>query len=119
MNPLHPIIRKTDASIVFQTLGGAFSISAAQAAFVNRLIATLPSTAPGVDPLAVYATGSTELRQVFPADEIPGIILAYLQAIKAAFAVSIGMVGTAFVLSLILPWKKIHSDGKGDKVAIA
>jgi hypothetical protein len=115
----HPVISKANISAVFQTLGGAFSISAAQSAFVNRLIATLPSTAPGVDPLAVYATGSTELRTIFPAEEIPGIILAYMQGIKAAFAVSIAMFGTAFVLSLILPWKKIHSNGKEDIVAMA
>ncbi|KAJ5171275.1 Major facilitator superfamily domain general substrate transporter [Penicillium coprophilum] len=125
LNIAHAKVDAEDISTVtailyfFQTLGGAFSISAAQSAFVNRLIATLPLTAPGVNPLAVYATGSTELRTVFPAEEIPGIILAYMQGLKAAFAVSIAMFGTAFVLSLILPWKKIHSDGKEDIVAIA
>ncbi|KAJ5963885.1 Major facilitator superfamily domain general substrate transporter [Penicillium vulpinum] len=109
LNIAHAKVDAEDISTVtailyfFQTLGGAFSISAAQSAFVNRLITTLPLTAPGVDPLAVYVTGSTELRIVFPAEDIPGIILAYMQGIKAAFAVSIGMFGTAIVLGLILP----------------
>ncbi|KAL3417500.1 beta-ketoacyl synthase domain-containing protein [Phlyctema vagabunda] len=75
----------------FQTLGGAFSISAAQSAFVNSMVGRLPVTAPGVDPALVVATGAAELRNVFSQSELPGILLAYMEGIKTAFAVSIGM----------------------------
>ncbi|KAJ5579705.1 Major facilitator superfamily domain general substrate transporter [Penicillium hispanicum] len=101
----------------FQTLGGAFSVSSAQSAFVNRLIATLPHTAPGVSPTLVYATGSTELRSVFPASEIPGILVAYMEGIKGTFAVSIGMMGTAFLVSLTLPRAKILNTGEAMAMA--
>lgn len=39
--------------------GGTFFVSAAQSAFVNKMLNTLPSTAPGVDPTTVIATGAT------------------------------------------------------------
>jgi len=43
--------------LVFQVIGGAFSVSAAQSAFVNIMIKKLATTAPDVDPLQVIATG--------------------------------------------------------------
>lgn len=105
--------------IVFQTSGGAFSVSAAQAALVNRLVATLPHLAPGVDPTLVVATGSTEIRSVFPQDKVQGIILAYTKGLQAAFAVSTGLIGFSFIVSLLLPRSKIQNSGKGDAIAIA
>jgi hypothetical protein len=93
---------------VFQTLGGAFGISAGQAAFVNRIIVSVPQTAPGVDPSVVVATGVTELRSVFPGNEITGILLAYMEGLRAAFAVGIAMAGMAFLISLLSKWNRIH-----------
>lgn len=99
---------------VFQVLGGAFSVSAAQSAFVNRMLSSLTI---GVDPLLAVGTGATELRHVFTAEQLPAIIAAYMTGIKAAFAVSIGMAGFAFVISLLCPWKRLHG-GTGEAVAM-
>lgn len=99
----------TSTLYFFQVLGGAFSISAAQSAFVNRMISTLATGAPGVDPAVVVATGATQLRHVFPADQLPGVIAAYMQGIKATFAVATGMVGIAFLTSLLVPWKRLQN----------
>ncbi len=74
------------------------------------MIAELPITAPGVDPIAVIATGATQLRQAFPADQVPGILLAYMAGIKVAFAIAIGAVGAAFVVSLLSKWKKLNPE---------
>ncbi|KAI1372719.1 MFS general substrate transporter [Hypoxylon crocopeplum] len=98
----------TSTLYFFQILGGAFSVSAAQSAFVNRLITSLPITAPGVDPLLVVASGATELRDNFPSDQISGIILAYMDGIKASFAVAVGMAGMAFLTSFLCPWNKLN-----------
>jgi hypothetical protein len=78
---------------------------------VNRAISTLGTSAPSVDPNELIATGAAELRQVFPPDQIPGILVAYMTGIKAAFAVAIGMAGFSFLLSLLCPWKKVHVEG--------
>jgi MFS transporter, DHA2 family, glioxin efflux transporter len=95
---------------VFQTLGGAFAVSAAQAAFVNQIIFNLPTTAPGVSPESVIATGVTQIRTVFNADQVPGILLAYMTGIKAAIAVSIGTIGLSFIVSFLSKWDRIGVD---------
>jgi MFS family permease len=95
--------------ILVQTVGGAFSTSAGQAAFVNQLVAKLPYTAPTIDPALVIATGATELRHVFTAEELPGIMLAYMNGIRAIFAVGIGLAGAAFLCTALIPWGKLPS----------
>ncbi len=97
----------TSNLLVFQTVGGAFSTSIGQAAFVNRLLAVLPVTAPGVEPGLVLTTGASALRTVFAADVLPGVLDAYSQAIKAAFAVGIGFCGVGFLFSFAIPMQRL------------
>ncbi|KAL8650558.1 MAG: hypothetical protein Q9210_003750 [Variospora velana] len=84
--------------LFFQTLGGAFMVSAAQAAFVNTLVKHLPRSAPGIEPLIVVSTGATELRKVFLVDQIPGILVAYMRGLKISFAIGLASTGVAFVI---------------------
>jgi MFS transporter, DHA2 family, glioxin efflux transporter len=74
------------------------------------LIAELPFTAPGVNPAAVIATGATQIRTAFSEDQIPGILVAYMASIKVAFAIAIGSVGVAFVVSLFSTWKRLNPE---------
>ncbi|KAL9040170.1 MAG: hypothetical protein Q9214_004593 [Letrouitia sp. 1 TL-2023] len=100
--------------LFFQTIGGAFSTSAGQAAFVNRLLATLPKTAPGVNPHLVILTGASELQNVFPPHVLPGVLQAYMVGIKAAFAVSVAFSGVAFLSTLAIPIKKLPTHEPGE-----
>lgn len=99
---------------VFQTIGGAFSTSSGQAAFVNRLLATLPKTAPSVNPSLVLLTGASELHNVFPPDVLPGVLEAYMVGIRAAFAVAVAFSGAAILSSLVTPWKKLPTHAPAD-----
>ncbi|KAK3326634.1 major facilitator superfamily-domain-containing protein [Apodospora peruviana] len=96
--------------LFFQTVGGAFFVSAAQSAFVNRLITTVSVTAPDVNPLQVVGTGATMLRTVFTEDQLPGILLGYMAGIKLTFAIATGAVGFGFVISLFSSWKRLNTD---------
>ncbi|EED24599.1 efflux pump antibiotic resistance protein, putative [Talaromyces stipitatus ATCC 10500] len=100
--------------LFFQTLGGAFSTSAAQSAFVNRLLATLPKTSPTVNPFLVIMTGASDLQKVFPPDLLPGVLGAYMVGIKAAFIVAIAFSGTAFLCTLAIPMGKLPTHVKGN-----
>ncbi|KAK9414652.1 putative HC-toxin efflux carrier TOXA [Seiridium unicorne] len=101
---------------VFQTVGGAFTISSAQAAFINQMLSKLAESAPGIDGATVIATGATQLREVFTAEELPGVLVAYMHGIKAAFAVSVGFAGLSFLSTLLMPWGKLPSHtADGDK----
>jgi hypothetical protein len=96
--------------IVFQTIGGAFSVSAAQSGFVNRMVSTLASSAPGVDPRMVIATGATQIRSSFPPDQVPGIVFAYMAGIKVTFALVVGLTGFTCLVGLLVPWKRINAE---------
>jgi hypothetical protein len=100
--------------VVWQVTGGAFSTAAGQSAFVNRLLATLAKTAPGVTPGLVLSTGASELQNVFPADVLPGVLQAYMTAIKAAFAVGVAFSGVAFLSSFAIPMKRLPTHEPGE-----
>ncbi|RMZ66113.1 HC-toxin efflux carrier TOXA [Pyrenophora seminiperda CCB06] len=96
----------------FQTVGGAFTVSSAQAAFINRALDALRTTAPEIDSSKLITTGASELRKVFTETELPSVIAAYMQGLKAAFAVSIAFCGLAFISTLFVPWNRLptHED---------
>ncbi|KAL1838443.1 hypothetical protein VTJ49DRAFT_2666 [Mycothermus thermophilus] len=96
--------------LFFQTVGGAFWLSAAQSAFVNRMLIRLVMSAPEVDPFALLSTGATQIRDVFPPDQIPGILVAYMAGIKLALALAIAASGTACVVGMLGHWRRISRD---------
>lgn len=107
------------SNIVFQTLGGAFSTSAGQSAFVNQLLTSLPKFAPQADPALVLRTGASDLRSVFPSDVLPGVLQAYMVGIKAAFAVAIAFSGVAFLCSLCIPLEKLPTHNTNETPEVA
>jgi MFS transporter, DHA2 family, glioxin efflux transporter len=100
-------------TLFFQTIGGAFWVSAGQSAFVNRLSQRLLETAPTVNPQLVIATGATELRRVFTPEQIPGILEAYMDGLKLAFLLCIVLAATTVVVSAFPKWVSL----KGKVVA--
>lgn len=107
--PPEDLAEVTALILFFQTVGGAFLVSAAQSAFVNVLVKTLPYTAPGVSPAQVVATGATELRTVFSAEQVPGVLVAYMKGLKITFAISLASTGLTLVISLFSRWKRLNT----------
>jgi MFS transporter, DHA2 family, glioxin efflux transporter len=111
------VVKPSDISSVsamtlfFQTIGGSLFISAGQAAFVNRLVSRVSVTAPGVKPALVVATGATDLRKVFSAHDLPGILIAYLDGLRVAFAITIATACLSFVLAFAPRWQKMNAKG--------
>lgn len=95
-------------TLFFQILGGAFFVSAAQSAFANKLISSLAATAPNLDPRLVLSVGATDLRNAFPAAQIPGILAAYMDGLKVAYALVVALVGISFVFALMPRWEKLQ-----------
>ncbi|TKA81270.1 hypothetical protein B0A49_00224 [Cryomyces minteri] len=91
----------------FQTMGGAFFVSAAQSAFSNALIKSLLVNAPTVNVVQVVAIGATELRSTFTAEQLPGILVAYMDGLKVGFALAIALAGCATVVSVFTPWTSV------------
>ena len=96
-----------EPSTVFQTVGGAFFVSAGQTAFTNRLLDRVPITAPGVEPSLVVSTGATQLRSVFSPSELPGILIAYMDGLKLSFALAIALAGITLPIALFAKWANV------------
>lgn len=88
-------------------MGGAYFVSAAQAAFLGKLLETLAGVAPQVDPSMVILTGATQIRTAFAQSDVPFIIYSYMQGIKVSFAIAVAGVGVAFLFSVASPWKRL------------
>lgn len=97
----------TAITLFFQTIGGAFFVSAGQTAWANRLLSRIPQTAPGVDPKVVVATGATQLRHIFSAEQIPGILTAYMDGLKLTFALVIALAGITMPIALAAKWRNV------------
>lgn len=74
------------------------------------MVQRLATSAPSVSPLMVLGTGATQLRAVFPAEAVPGILVAYMAGIKTAMALAVGSVGVAFVVSLFSNFKRLNRE---------
>ena len=98
----------TAITLFWQTIGGAFFVSAGQTAFTNRLLARVPITAPDVDPKLLVATGATQLRHVFSQEQIPGIIKAYMDGLKTTFALTIALAGISLPIALFARWRNVR-----------
>lgn len=94
-------------TLFLQTIGGAFWVSAAQAAFTNTLVKKLPQLAPDVDPALVVATGATNLRQVFTAEQLVGILQAYMDGLKVSFLLAIVLGGITVIVSAFPKWSSL------------
>jgi len=96
----------------FNSLGGALSISVAQNIFVNTLAKEVPRYAKGFDARIVANAGATNLRNVVPAETLPGVLHGYNNAIVTAFILAIATSSVAFFVSLGMEQKSV----KGKKI---
>ncbi|KAH7069958.1 major facilitator superfamily domain-containing protein [Paraphoma chrysanthemicola] len=96
--------------LFFQTIGGAFSVAAAQSAFVNRMLSEVSRRAPDIAPGLVIGTGATQIRRVFTVDQVPNIVLAYMAGIKVTFALVVALTGFACLLSAFVPRKQLNAE---------
>jgi MFS transporter, DHA2 family, glioxin efflux transporter len=108
----------TAQTLFFQTIGGAFFISAAQAGFANRLLSRVATTAPSASPELVIATGATDLRKAFNADQLEGILVAYMAGLKVTFAIAIATAGVTFLVPFTQRWVTLRGRVKGGAGAV-
>lgn len=92
-------------------VGTSTSLGTGQSVFSNLLLNQLPVLARGVDPITVINTGATDVRSVFPADSVPGIVQAYLYALRATFAVVVAYAGVATIFAAGSKWKRLNLKG--------
>ncbi|KAJ7124622.1 major facilitator superfamily transporter [Mycena crocata] len=113
--PLKDIPIGTSIILFSQTLGGAVFISIAQNVFANKLVSGLAGV-PGVSPALVLSAGATSLKNAIPEAQLPAVLVAYNQALMAAFDVAVAMSCFSLVGALIMEWRSIK--GKNIEMAV-
>ena len=57
--------------------------------------------------MSVVSVGVTQIRATFAANDVPGIILAYMDGLKVAYAIAIASAGIAVLVSALSKWKNL------------
>jgi MFS transporter, DHA2 family, glioxin efflux transporter len=102
----------TATVLLFQMIGGAVFVSAAQAGFTNRLLHELAVTAPSLDSVKVITTGATKLRVVFEKDQLSLILRAYMTGLKVPFLICTVLACISFILALAPRWESLRGKVK-------
>lgn len=105
----------TSVIVFIQTLGGALFVSIAQNVFTNKLVEYIAAYVPDLDPFLVLATGATSIQTAIPPSFLPGVILAYNDALTRTFLVFAAMSAASTIGSLFVEWKSV----KGKKIGMA
>ena len=101
------------AVIMFtQTLGGALFVSVGNNVFTNKLISGLAKAAPTVDPKIVTSVGATSLQKYIPHGLLPGVLVAYNDALTKTFQISLVLSCMSLIGAAIIEWKSV----KGKKI---
>lgn len=87
----------------------------AQAIFANRLLHTIATTAPNLDPAIVLGIGASEIRNVFNAADLDHVMNAYMVGIRDVFVCSLAGAALSVLISLLIPLKRLpdHINGTG------
>lgn len=78
-----------------QYFGGAIFSSVGETIFINSLTASLPALAPQVNLQSLINAGAASVRTAVAEAELPGVLLAYNQALSDVFVsiLSLGLKG--------------------------
>ncbi|TGO25349.1 hypothetical protein BPAE_0082g00340 [Botrytis paeoniae] len=110
------IATATSMLLIFQSMGGALVVSAAQSLFQNELLNIIPHTNPSNSPSSIFSIGVSQAQTSFPPSELPGIMAAYTRGIRMAVVLSIAMAGTATLVALSQCWFRMQQElGSGDE----
>jgi len=105
----------TSIIIFLQTLGGALFVSIGQNIYSNKLVEGLKKFAPELDPLIILNTGATAIQKTVDKKSLPGVTLAFNDALTQVFLAATIMSALTIIGSLAIEWKSV----KGKKIEMA
>lgn len=120
------VLKPTDIStglavVIFaQTVGGAIFVSVGQTSFNNKLLSSLHNHVPNLNPEIIIGSGAAGFRK--PVDDVdprslPGVLLAYNEAITSVFIVAVVMACLTMMGSLGMEWRSVK--GKKEDATVS
>ncbi|KAK3317570.1 MFS gliotoxin efflux transporter glia [Cercophora scortea] len=110
------VASSTGLMFMCQSSSGAYFIVIAQAVFANRLLQTLATLAPNLDPGRVLSVGASDIHNVFQGADLTAVLDAYMVGIKDVFVFSLAASAFAVVVSFIVPFQKLPDHGPAKTV---
>ncbi|RMY87985.1 hypothetical protein D0861_05081 [Hortaea werneckii] len=118
------VLRKQDVptgvALLFfaQQLGGAIFVSVGQNVLDSELVSGILRRVPDLSPERILNTGATELRQIVPAHDLDGVLVAYNSALRQVFVVATAMACLAALGAFSLEWRSVKAkEGSGGKLS--
>ncbi|KAG5992890.1 hypothetical protein E4U54_003520 [Claviceps lovelessii] len=109
--PVEDLATATGMLLFFQSIGGAYLVSASQSAFLNQMVKhVLQNNATHVDQATLVLTGASEIRNVFPPEQQPLVIAGYMTGLKVVFAMCVAATGLATLVGLNTRWSKLRQE---------
>ncbi|KAI8665383.1 MFS domain-containing protein [Fusarium sp. Ph1] len=101
-------------SMLFQGLGGAVLISAANNVLNEKLLHYINDLGiSGVNGMDVINAGATGFRNVIPARHIGQVVDAYNRALRKTFQIALIMACLSALPAALLEWKSVKKGGPG------
>ncbi|KAI1142785.1 major facilitator superfamily domain-containing protein [Hypoxylon sp. FL0543] len=101
-------------SMLFQGLGGAVLISAANNVLNDRLLHYVNDLGiPGVDGMDVINAGATEFRKIVPAEHIGQVVDVYNTALRKAFQIALITACLSALPAVLLEWRSVKRGSPG------
>ncbi|KAF7546525.1 hypothetical protein G7Z17_g8368 [Cylindrodendrum hubeiense] len=101
-------------SMLFQGLGGAVLISAANNVLNDKLLHYINAlNIPGVDGMDVINAGATGFRDIIPAENIVEVVAVYNKALRKAFQIALIMACLSALPAALLEWKSVKKGSPG------
>ncbi|KAI0517279.1 major facilitator superfamily domain-containing protein [Xylaria bambusicola] len=101
-------------SMLFQGLGGAVLISAANNVLNNKLLYFVDGLGiPGVSGMDVINAGATGFRAVIPANSINQVVNAYNMALREAILVGVITASWSALPAVLLEWRSVKIGSPG------
>ncbi|PYI02700.1 MFS general substrate transporter [Aspergillus sclerotiicarbonarius CBS 121057] len=106
-----------------QTFGGAIFLAVAEVIFAQALKTNIPQYALSVDAATVIAAGATGFRDVVPAQDLPGVLVAYAKSVGEVFYLAAAFSVVQFCFAWGVGWRSVkrkkatkdEGEGEGEK----
>lgn len=111
--PLKDVPTGTAMAMFSQTFGGALFVSVGQNVFNNRLAKGIMTDTQGLDPSILLHAGATNLKNVIPPEQLPGVQRAYNDALTDTWYIAVAMICLSAIGAAFVEWKSLKGAKPG------
>ncbi len=100
----------TAIMVFIQLLGGAMFVTIAQNVFTNNLVSgILAIHIPNLNAKVIVQSGATRLRQEIPTAYLPGVLVAYNEALVKTFRVGVCLACLSLLGAVGMEWRSVKN----------